>query len=320
MPDEDSLPLATIFFPFASERAAEIRARMGRFVYYTRAEVVLQILRSKQIWFRNARLMNDFSEIAHGFAYLKAAYQGDAGNELNLALATVYEGLPAEVETLFNGLLPAINSDTYLACFSEHDDSEDMRGRLSMWRGYGGTTGVALVINGAVMHSSSAVLGVFSSPVFYGEFVEFADNLRRVAANIRHYSSELRSVGRETIRNLMFEVLRYAVLCTKHPGFQEEREWRVIGSPPIFSTPRLRTEIEVVRGVPQKVAKIDLVDDPQAGLVGLELPKLVNRVIIGPCAYPEITAMALGDAMTEAGIAALPGRIAIADIPLRHDP
>src|ERR1700726_1359134 len=26
----------------------------------------------------------------------------------------------------------------------------------------------------------------------------------------------------------MFAALRYAVLCTKHPGFHEEREWRLI--------------------------------------------------------------------------------------------
>jgi hypothetical protein len=37
---------------------------------------------------------------------------------------------------------------TYLACLSEHQD-EDEHGRLPMWRAYGATTGIALVINAA---------------------------------------------------------------------------------------------------------------------------------------------------------------------------
>ena len=37
--------------------------------------------------------------------------------------------------------------DTYLTSISEHRNKEDTFGRLSMWRAYGETTGVALVMN-----------------------------------------------------------------------------------------------------------------------------------------------------------------------------
>ena len=39
------------------------------------------------------------------------------------------------------------------------------------------------------------------------------------------------SLGRETVSASAFNMLRFAVLCTKHPGFLEEREWRIIASP-----------------------------------------------------------------------------------------
>lgn len=35
---------------------------------------------------------------------------------------------------------------SYITCFSEHLESEDKYGRLSMWRGYGKGTGIALVL------------------------------------------------------------------------------------------------------------------------------------------------------------------------------
>src|SRR2546425_9007794 len=108
----DSNQFRHVFFPYAEKRTAAVTAIGGRFVYYTTAEVAFQILRRKEIWLRNALLMNDFSEIAHGFECLNAAYKGPAGDLLKAGLQSCFSGLPPEVEDVFKHLLPHNRLDT----------------------------------------------------------------------------------------------------------------------------------------------------------------------------------------------------------------
>ena len=89
-------------------------------------------------------------------------------------------------------------------------------------------------------------------------------------------------------------MLRFATLCTKHPGFAEEREWRVVYCPTLEQSPYLIKDIAVVRGVPQPIYKIPLKDIPEAGFAGA-IPAQLSRVIIGPTQYP----LALAEAFVE---------------------
>jgi hypothetical protein len=263
-------------------------------------------------------MMNDFSEIAHGFTCLSEAYQGSPGQAFKAALECCFPGLSEDVEGIFNGLLPSIRGQTYLFCVSEHPSYEDQRGRLSMWRAYGGATGVALVMNAEVMHAESNVLGVYSSPVYYANTPEFAEEFATVAANIRHEVAYLRQCGKETVKESVLTMMHFAVLCTKHPGFREELEWRVIASPNLYPGHREHV-VEIVSGVPQLVVKISLENRPDDGLIGLALPELLDRIIVGPCEFPQVTAQAFIRLLGDAGISNPEGRVTIADIPLRHD-
>jgi Protein of unknown function (DUF2971) len=310
--------LSQVFFPYAYMRTARVRARGARFAYYTSAEVATQILRKKEVWLRNAAVMNDFMEISHGRKCLDAAMQGPAGELLKSALDAPFAGLFDEVMAMFNSRWPTIERDTHMLCVSEHLAEEDLRGRLSMWRGYGGATGVALVLNGEVMFSPSNVLGVHSSPVFYGDAPAFATQFMAVASGLAAESALLTNIGRDAVREIILEVLRWAVLCTKHPGFQEELEWRAIANPRLHPSDRLILNVETVRGVPQIVAKIELLNAPQEGLVGLELPELLERIIIGPCDFPDVTYLAFVKLLIGAGVPDPETRIVMSDIPLRH--
>lgn len=311
--------LGNIFFPYAQARTRDVRRAGNRFAYYTTAEVAASILKHQMVWLRNAMVMNDFREVEHGFDCLRTAWEGPSGKLMKEALAISHPDLPADVEEMFNNLWPSIRTDTYLYCFSEHDSSEDLRGRLSMWRAYGSNTGVALVFNGRVMHSTSNVLGAYTSPVLYANPPEFADDFMNVATRIRSEAEYLKYIDPGVVKELVFQMMRFAVLCTKHPGFREEREWRVIASPTLHPDGRNRREVEVVRGVPQLVVKIDLKNDPDRGLTGLELPELIERIIIGPCEFPAVTALALNRLLANAGITDGRQRIFITDIPLRHN-
>jgi hypothetical protein len=66
----------------------------------------------------------------------------------------------------------------------------------------------------------------------------FAADFISIAQSIASETEYIRSLDRDTVKNLAFNMLRFAVLCTKHPGFHEEREWRVVASPAMHPSAR----------------------------------------------------------------------------------
>ncbi len=315
---EDQDRIMPIFFPYADLETRKVISSGGRFVYYTTAETATCILRSKQFWMRNTAAMNDYLEVEHGFDCLNASYKASPGMAFNAALDTCFSGLADEVKDFFNGWLPSIRRDTYITCMSEHLRGEDQHGRLSMWRAYGEKTGVALVLNAAVMVARSAepVLNIFTSPVAYLNPDDFGVEVGKIAKNIVTEVGYIRSLGREQVKNVVFNMLRFAVLCTKHPGFHEEREWRVIASPVMHPTQHANFSVEVIRGTPQEVLRVDFKNHP--GLVGLALPELLDRIIIGPCQFPDIVRGAFYRLLEEAGVTEVKKKVIVSDIPLRQ--
>lgn len=309
--------IKNIFFPYANQRFEKIKKGSGRFVHYTSAEAAASIIKSKEMWMRNSTTMSDFMEVEHGFECINEAYKSESGKKFKTALETILPGAAKEIENRFNGWLPGIRRDTYLTCISEHKDNEDAHGRLSMWRAYGRSLGVALVLNPEVFASESNALNVFSSPVEYlgkeGYFTFFADLANSMEAN----SDLIKNLGKDQVVSIMFQVLRFGVVCTKHPGFAEELEWRLIHSPEMEPTKVLKHDIETINGVPQGVVKIPLHDIPEKGLIGASIPKLLNRVIIGPTQFPQAIYQAFTKLLAEAGVSEPHTKIFISDIPLR---
>jgi hypothetical protein len=154
------------FFPAAFQRTATaIKSRL-RFVHYTNADTAMKLIRNKEVWMRKASAMNDYMEIEHGRDCLVAAY---AENKLRFEelMNGMFAGFSDRLEMHFNGWLPHFRADTYIACMSEHYESEDEYGRLSMWRAYGGVTGVAIVMNSAPFLRPSKALNAYSSRAVY---------------------------------------------------------------------------------------------------------------------------------------------------------
>lgn len=101
-----------------------------------------------------------------------------------------------------------------------------------MWRAYGGKSGVAVVLNGNVFFSESEVLNVFSTQVSY--LSDFTSNFAKGSENMKREADFIKSSDRELLKQMVFIMLWFSVLCTKHPGFGEEKEWRVIASPKLY--------------------------------------------------------------------------------------
>jgi hypothetical protein len=310
--------ITQVFFPHTEEKLREVKAAGNRFAYYTTAEVALKILTERKVWMRNTMTMNDYMEVEHGVKCFDAAYKAEPGQHFNAALNSCYPDLAEEVLQYFNTWLPDIRSDTFITCVSEHTHDEDEHGRLSMWRAYGGHAGIALVLKGDIFSSGPGALGIYSSPVMYMSPQQFAQEVLKVAKGMADEVEFIKSLGRERVKQLAFNMLRFAVLCTKHPGFHEEREWRVVASPVMYPSKLLCQSVETVRGTPQTVLKINLKNEPDVGLVGLELPELLDRIIIGPCEFPEVIFRAMRQLLHKAGISSPEERLVISGIPLRH--
>lgn len=310
--------IANLFVPHMLERFAALKAGK-RLVHYTSAESAYKIITGRQIWLRNAQMMNDFSEIRHGIDCLIEAWGSPTGKELQDMLNRLKDGLRDELASLFDGHTEGLKIGTFIASLSEHDDDEDYLGRLSMWRAYGGKTGVALVLNSTAFASDTDEMNVFSSPVFYQDVHTFVDWFQGWARNVIDAEVPLHEVDADEIRNWLFTTFRTFALCTKHPGFAEEKEWRVFHSP-IHEGPSdwIVPAVEIVNGVPQHLMKLLLKDDADRDITGVAPITLLNRIIIGPCEYPIQVRAAIASAMAEVGIENPLEKMWMSLIPYKH--
>jgi hypothetical protein len=314
---EPQLGLVGIFFPWARRQFDALRERNGKLAHYTTAEVALSIIQNRRVWMRNAQTMNDFSEIEHGKFCLFTAYQSDPGQKLQAVLERVHPGFCKDLGDRFNSWLPAFENDTFLTCFSEHSNDEDKLGRLSMWRAYGRSNGVALILNNRPFVDPSDALRAYTSPVAYFSQAQFHHHFYEIAAAAEANEAQLANVEYETLMGQVFTAFRFAILCTKHPGFHEEREWRVVYGPSFEKSPHIEHCIEVIGGVPQKVCKIPLKNIPDEEFLGAELIELLDKIIIGPTDHGPAIYQAFCQALEEAGIQDPSARVVVSDIPLR---
>jgi hypothetical protein len=282
----------------------------------------MKMLSNRSVWMRNARVMNDFSETQYGRDLLVAAYRGPIGNRLRKCVSSVDPSICGAIEKLFDGWSPRFPELTYLVCVSEHDEQHENRiGRLSMWRAYGGPTSVALVLNNKPFLEPTDVLHAYTSPVLYADAAGFNAAFERMTANLEQAGPRLRELDREIIHDRLFNSFLFAALCTKHPGFREEREWRVIHTEQMHPSKNLVKEVESVRGVPQFVYKIPLRNIPGApgevGFYGAELNDLLDRIIIGPSDSGFVIRDAFIHLLSQAGIVDAQSKVFVSGIPLR---
>ena len=119
--------------------------------------------------------MNDSMEIKYGVIGLeKALATNGNADRFRMFLMHVFDGDTRYVDKITNIISERGYIDqyiTYIACLSEHhmqpDDHEEKYGRLSMWRAYGNSSGVALLFKPGILKLPQGVL--YFSPVEYWE-------------------------------------------------------------------------------------------------------------------------------------------------------
>ena len=312
--DDATIKFNQIFCPGLLEAFQSVVQEKKRFAYYTSADTAMKVIRNRELWFRNAMVMNDFSEIAYGLNLIRKVFSGPEGDKFRGAVNDIFPEVMDRVDAKFTDWNVDWEIETYIACVSLHDDSEDMGGRLSMWRAYGDT---ALIVNNTPMSASTDLLGVFSVPVVYldenGLNIKFSGIVDEILKN-RDYLTDL---GPDTLVEYIHKMLFYIAIATKHPGFSEEKEWRLFYRPNETGSPAMRCETVVLGGVPQNIWALRLANEPENGLHGADIPSLLDRIIVGPTEHPYVSAQAFRRALAEAGVENAGEKVCVSDIPLR---
>jgi hypothetical protein len=311
--------LLPIFFPYHTSRRDRMIESNGRFVHYTSAENAIKIINTKCVWMRNATCMSDYREVQHGFGVLSRYF---ANNESKVAFFTAMNecspGLADEAFRLFDQWWQNTQLQTYITSISEHDNREDLHGRLSMWRAFGGATArVAIVIRLPLAVGVNEGLNATLSPVAYFTDEHVARELGSVVSNVRANLTFLHGIERAYLVNSVFTMLVTSVLTLKHEGFHEEKEWRVIYSPKRLPSTHIKPSTEIVGGVPQLVYKIPFKNNPDGNVSGLDPNELIDRVIIGPTQFPWAMYEAFVTALDAAGVKDAGSRVFVSQIPVR---
>ncbi len=306
-----------IFYPFAHYKRQTALANNQRFVYYTSAETAVNILKHKEIWMRNTTCMNDLSEVNYGLDCLRTAYRSQDGSRFKYVLNDLFPNICKDIEEMFNGWIPHMQSETYLTCVSEHYNEEDLLGRLSMWRAYGRMSGVALVVKSEAILYTSAALKAYSSPVAYIDSIGVINQLNTITENIMANIELIKSMSRDDIKSYVFNVFKFAILGIKHPGFKEEQEWRLVYSPLMEDSSIINHDVCVVNGIPQKIYKIPLEDKPESDYYA-SIHNIIDRIIIGPVEFPWVVYKSFVELLNSAGVRDAETRVFVSQIPLRR--
>lgn len=312
--NDDILKFNEIFSPGLTEEVLSVVNEGKRFAYYTTAETAMKVLQNSELWFRNVTVMNDFSEIAYGLDLIRRVFSDSEGARFRESIEDILPGTIAMVEERLAGWEADWRLETYIACVSVHRQEEDLRGRLSMWRAYGNT---AIVINNTPMMQVTNLLEVYSMPVLYLSEGDFAGHLAKVTDAILINRRYLLDKGQATLVSYIYNMLFRFAIATKHPGFEEEKEWRIYYRPSEAISPGMEESTVVLGGVPQKVYRLRLAHEPENGLNHADIPSLLDRIILGPTQYPYVSYKAFVAILEGVGVANASEKVIVSDIPLR---
>lgn len=251
--------------------------------HYTSIDALNKILTSNEIWLANPLFMNDHEELRWGIE------NGIEEFRINKTLQNYLQetSSAAEFEFQLNWIYKQFDKeafDIYLFCLSRHE-REEVDGRLSMWRGYGASgDGVAIVFDTSRADERDD-LPLILAPVHYASHDERRKWINNLAEQFTDILRDQKVAGRhEYIQAVywLFQRLKMFALFTKHSGFAEEKEWRLVYFPDRDERKdlhQLRHFITNGRGVEPKL-RVPL--GKETTVVGIALDDIIHSIILGP--------------------------------------
>jgi hypothetical protein len=311
------------FFQWPAIVAPDLRDT-DKFAHYTSASVAMSIIKGQSddkrcLWLRNATLMNDFSEVEYGQWVLRHTL---ADLDISARLKKVCADIHPELIYMFGQMdeeARYIKANTFLLSLALHRDKELSQGKLSMWRAYGGNANVCILLEPGPFIREQTAYDVNISPVDYKGVDSFKAAFDKMFEGMEKHREELKAIDLETLK-LNFKIgIDNMVLSSKHPGFEEENEWRIIKRREVWPKADLTpSQVVDVRGVMQEVFYLPMKNIEDKGVIGSSLDEILFRLIIGPTENPDLVRSAFTRALGEAGVEAPHDRVLTCGIPLRR--
>jgi hypothetical protein len=254
--------------------------------HYTSIAVVESILRNKEVWFSNPLLMNDHEEVRFGMLQGVDVFLDNA--EMTNIFGPnreFYNYLCDQIVGYRNKYGEDDVIDTFVFSLSEINENES-DGLLSMWRGYGGNgAGAAIVFDSAALNANEDSPFIIAK-VDYGTTEA---RIQKLNALVKVLLEKLASnyVPKEQLHlvaHQFIERLKIFSLFTKHDGFSEEREWRVVYMPERDPIGYLKNMIGYSIGLNGIEPKLKFNIEKGSSAIGgsLTMAKIVSKIILGP--------------------------------------
>jgi hypothetical protein len=290
---DEGMRIMSITMPHALKQVQAMYQRTPdqthtQFVHYTTAEAALSIIRTKRFWLRNTNCMSDYREVQHGFDIFNRYFLDAAKRKAFVdAFDSCVPGAVDDAFTAFNNWWQDLRLNTYIACVSERQDSEDtMPTRVPVPPKARHIESHPCMLRFPYISISALSLALNFSPVAYLSELDAHAVIDQVIANVQANRAYLRTVKRGTLVPMVFQVFASGISCLKHEGFDEEREWRAIYTPKRWSSPLMQSSTEVVAGVPQVIYKVPLDGSVSPLIADLDFAQVFDRLIVGPTPYP----------------------------------
>jgi hypothetical protein len=289
------------------------------FIHYTSIHALEQIITKEEFWFSNPLLMNDLEEFKFGMTEGERLL--NCSEEIRRACRT-----PENHKKLlqcFYDLNDKFNTihllNTYVMCFSEHTQNDD-DGLLSMWRGYGNSgSGAALVIDSAKIKPTQSTPFIIDK-VHYGSKEKRKDWINNKLLSLAkvietHATEECDFI--DAAKELFSRLICFA-LFTKHHGFREEKEWRIV----YFndrdcnnSFKKYFGHMATKRGIEPKL-KLPINAISELNSENISLGQLVKKIILGPTTCP-LAVGSMCQMLEKIGQLDLVNKVVLSEIPFR---
>lgn len=296
-----------------------IRTTRPLFAHYTSISAFESIIKSQEIWFSNPVYMNDLHELLHG---------------TNLGVNVFHERIidtcncnttKTRLSRFLNDHIEDINANLcniYIFCITQHMISQN-DGLLSMWRGYGGNgSGVAIVFNSKFINLD--VDTDVQLPVIKVKYLSEDEYKSKIANLVDRWADLFKSFDNDD------GDLRYAVqiliclfislsLSTKHPGFAEEQEWRLIYLPQFDSNNLFMKNMSYSIHSDQIQPRLKFPVRPLPGdqTSNWTFSDIVENIIIGPTARGPLIKQTIVRMLKNLDRDNLASKVIVSNIPLR---
>ena len=258
-----------------------LQGQLPLLAHYTSIGTLERIAQTGEIWFSNPLYMNDVDELRYGMNLGLHAVRSHAGLR-EACPPGHYNALLDAFDDLYTSFDNDSAFDVYVFSCSEHDNEIGDDGLLSMWRGYGGDgNGVAIVFDMAHLLAARTPLLVRKV-----QYLSYEASEAWMDAKLQQFALALRQLGgpvadMKVAAAALFERIKLFALFTKHRGFHEEREWRLVYLREQDRAGLLTQQLHYAIGGRGIEPRLRFTTD-SLGVRELRLEDMVQRIILGP--------------------------------------